>query len=104
MHTTLSRRGFFYKRITVTDQTFPSAPQIKFPFQATRVIIAFRNLKAQEVITFSFQRPDIDGEFFVDDLPLAMDGLSQGRLWFATNLSNQQNAEIRVWAWRGGGT
>lgn len=104
MGTIQSSRGFFYKRISITNDVFPSAPSIKFPFQATRVLIAFRNIKANEILTFSFKKPDVDGEFFPEDTPLAMDGLSEGRLWFKTNNTQNPDGEIRVWAWRGGGT
>lgn len=100
---TPSRRGFFYKRIAITATTFPSAPQIKIPFSATRILIVHRNLKAQEIISFSFLRPNLDGELFPDDTHLAMDGLIESRVWFFTNQTQNQNAEIRVWAWRGGG-
>lgn len=101
----ISNRGFFYKRISVTNIAYPSAPSVKLPFQATRVIIAHRNLKANEVISFSFQSPTepLDGELFSDDVPLTMDGLSEGRLWFKTSQVQNASAEVRVWAWRGGG-
>jgi len=101
--TTPSRRGFFYKRIPVNVDIFPNAPQIKIPFQATRILIVHRNLKAQEVISLSFLRPNLDGELFPDDTHLAMDGLSEGRLWFKTTETQNPNAEIRGWAWKGGG-
>lgn len=98
-----ANRGFFYTRIPITNNTYPSAPSVKIPFQATRVIIAQRNMKSQEILEFSFQKPAKDGELFDDDSPIAMDGLSEGRLWFKTSETNNPGAEVRVWAWRGGG-
>lgn len=98
----LSNRGFFYKRILVTNLVYPSAPSIKIPFQATRIVIASIGLKPNENIEFSFQKPNLDGELFQDDGPLAFDGLSEGRLYFLA-VNPGGSAEVRVWAWRGGG-
>jgi len=96
----LGNRTFFYERQTISVTAFPSDAQFKFPFLATRVLIAVRNLKAQEFITFSYNGTDTDGELFPDDAPIAFDGVGQGKLWFKSN--QNQAAEIRVWAWRGG--
>ncbi len=100
----LSNRGFFYKRVPVINPTYTSTPSVKITFQATRIIIAHKNLKASEIISFSFLNPNLDGELFSEDVPLAMDGLSEGRLWFKTSNIVNPGAEVRVWAWRGGGT
>lgn len=98
-----SNRGFFYKRLLITVNSFPNAPQVKLPFQATRIMLASRNLKSLEIISFSLLKPDLDGEIFCEDSPIAMDGLSEGRLWFKTTETSNQTGEIRIWAWRGGG-
>jgi len=92
-------RNFFYTELDVSVTAFPSTAQIKFPFQATRVIIAM-NGKAD--LHFSFQKPNIDGRLVPDDAPLAMDGLSEGRLWFKKVAVGPAVLAIRVWAWRGG--
>ena len=97
----MGTRTFHYERQDIVVLNFPSDAQFKFPFLATRVMIAARNLKAQEIISFSYNGVDLDGEIFPDDTPIAFDGLQQGKLWFKSNL--QQNAQIRMWAWRGGG-
>jgi len=90
----LGGRNFFYKRIDVTDTDFPSAAQLNFGFQATRVIIV--NDGNGPALTFSFSRPNVDGELFKDDGPLVFDGVGVGKLWFKAPLETS----VRVWAWR----
>lgn len=101
----MSNRGFFYNRKIITATIYPSEQQFKFPFLATHILIAFRNLKNQEIIEFSFNRVEQDGELFPGDGPLSMDGLSKNRIWFKTNQFGQNAAaEIRIWAWHRGGS
>lgn len=98
----MSTRGFFYIRIPVSNTAFPSAPQIKLPFQATRIVLAPLFVKQNEIIQFSYLAPNLDGELMTNDLSVAFDGLSEGRIWFRV-VTPSSTAEIRVWAWRGGG-
>ncbi len=99
----MATRGFFYTRIPISNATFPSTASIKFPFQATRVLIATRGVKQNEIVEFSFQGTALDGELFPDDGPIGLDGLSEGRIWFRSTIPSTPTAEVRVWAWRGGG-
>lgn len=88
------RRNFFYQRLNVTDLDFPDQEQLAFGFQATRVIIV--NDGPASSLTFSFLRPNVDGELFADDGPLILDGVGVGKLW----LKVDQPGDVRVWAWR----
>lgn len=100
MHRTTGNRTFFYKKLSVGAQangSFPSQAQIKFPFQATHVIIS--NDSDQTDLTFSFNTPDIDGELFKKEQPVTFDGISVGKLWFFKE-TDKPNAQVRVWAWR----
>lgn len=100
MSTVAGKRTFFYSKISVgaqADGAFPSQAQIKIPFQATHVIISNDSDKTD--VTFSFNRPNIDGELLKKEQPITFDGLSIGKIWFFKTLGGE-NAQVRVWAWR----
>lgn len=100
MHQTIGQRTFFYKKISVGAQAngvFPSNAQIKFPFQATHVIITNDSDKTN--LTFSFNRPDVDGELLKKEQPVTFDGISAGKVWFFKE-ADKENVQVRVWAWR----
>ena len=90
----LAKRNFFYFRDTVTDISFPSSPQIKLPFEASRIIMV--NDSADQVLSWSFQKPNLDGELLCTDSPIVFDGLNEGRVWFKA----PADCEYRIWAWR----
>lgn len=90
-----SGRNFFYKNVQITDIAFPSTPQIKLPFMASKVIISN---DSDLQVDFSFLKPNLDGELFCEDGPITFDCLGEGRLWF----KSPGTAGVRVWAWRGG--
>lgn len=93
---TASKRSFFYKKLSVTASAFPDEPQLKFGFDATRVIIV--NDHEDSTLTWSFLNPNIDGELFCADGPISFEGISEGRLWLKTSFEG--SAQVRVWAWR----
>lgn len=86
-------KNFFYNRSEIGLTEFPDEAQVKIPFQATRLIIS-NDSDAQ--VDISFKRPSLHGELFKDDSPLVLDGVSVGKIW----IRSQQNASVRVWAWR----
>jgi len=89
-------RTFFYEpSLTITATAFTSAPDLRFPFTANRVILS--NDSDTNIVTFSFLAPNIDGELFCTDGPIVFDWLNQDRLWFKVNSGD---AKIRIWAWR----
>lgn len=90
------KRTFFYKSISVNVAAFPDEAQIKLPFRANHVIIVNKN--KQETLTFSFQRPDVDGELDHLDGPIALDGVSVDKFWFKAPTG--KTISLRVWAWR----
>lgn len=93
-----TRRNIFYDRQTISVTDFPNAPQFKFPFDATRVLIDARNRSDDAVIVkFSFLNPELDGELFCEDGPLAFDELKEARMWLKVDTGS---ADVRVWAWR----
>lgn len=96
----MTKRNFYYKKLLVSETAFPDAPQINFGFQATRVIIANDGAGPTEdaFLTWSFLKPNIDGELFCADGPISFDGLTEGRLWL---MNSGSPIQIRVWAWRG---
>lgn len=87
-------RTFFYRKLSIAENEFPLEPQVRFPFLVTKAILV--NDSENQVVTFSFQHPHIDGELLCTDGPIALDWISQGRLWFKTT----GLAQMRVWAWR----
>lgn len=91
----ISRRNFFYLNTVISNLSFPNAPQIKLPFQASKIIIA--NDSDKSVLSFSFGIPDLDGELFCTDMPITFEGVGKGRLWFFTDGAPNK---LRVWAWR----
>jgi hypothetical protein len=99
----LGSRQKFYEDIAVTNSGFPSKATIIVPFQATHIILAPRNLKVNEIITYSFQGVDIDGQLLSEDGPFSFDGVSEAKIWFRTNQIQNASAAMRVWAWAGGG-
>lgn len=89
----MDSQNFFYKRAEIGSLEFPDEAQIKIPFQATRLIVS-NDSDAQ--VDLSFKHPSLHGELLKDDSPLVLDGVSVGKIWFRS----QQNASVRVWAWR----
>lgn len=59
-------------------------------------------LGEKEIVSFSFRKPELHGEFDCADDALVMDDVTQHRIWAKTNIVNS-DAQLRVWAWRGGG-
>lgn len=96
---TASRRSFFYKKLVVSATTFPDAAQVQFGFDATRVIICNDGAGPNEdsFLTWSFLKPNVDGELFCADGPISFDEISEGKLWLKTDTNPIQ---IRIWAWR----
>lgn len=99
MTTVNSKRNFFYKKLLIDTTAFPSAAQMVFGFQATRVIVCNDGAGSNEDshLAFSFLQPNLDGELFCADGPITFDGLAEGRLWLKTSANPIQ---VRVWAWR----
>ena len=93
---TPGKRNFFYKNIEVTDvASFPQTPQVVFGFQATKVLIS--SDAENDELSFSFQRPYVDGELFTNDNPIALDWVGVGKAWFFYKVGA---GRIRIWAWR----
>lgn len=91
-----SKRNFFYRRISVNSSSFPSRAQIEIPFLATHLILT--NDSDTQPISFSFLNPDIDGELFKKEQPIAFDGISVNKVWFFR--TGSKPVQVRVWAWR----
>ena len=99
----VSGRNFFYKRITVSNNTFDANLKVDFGFQASKVMIV--NDHPEATLSFSFRvnaTPNLDGELFGPaDGPLAFDNVGEGRMWFHKD-ADDEDIQVRVWAWRGG--
>ena len=76
---------------------FTEEPQIKFPFTATHIIIIARSTTDNGKVEFSFLRPDLDGEIYCYEGPLAMDDVFESRLWCKSSTSGMK---LRVMIWR----
>jgi len=93
-------RNFFYKRISVTEESFPSVAQIDFCFLATHVNITLDgDNNGEGILHFSFRKPHLDGELFCTDEPWVSDGISEGKLWFRKPVGGK-DVQVRIWAWR----
>lgn len=90
-----TKRRFFFEELTVNVTAFPEQPQMKFGFQATHVIVTN---DSKHSLDFSFLKPNLDGRLYEKDGPLALDGLSEGRMWFKVEDATKP-VKFRVWAW-----
>ena len=90
-------KGFYFIEKEVTVGAFTDAPDIKFGFQATHVIITN---DTKNTLFFSFLKPDLDGILYEKDGPLALDGLAEGRMWLRAEAGKP--TKVRIWAWARG--
>ena len=91
----LVKRKFFYEKISVSDSSFPSTPQVHFPFTAHHIILSTNNEEGIGLF-FSFNGIDIDGELNCSDGPLVFDGMEENRIW----LKSSAVVGVKIWGWR----
>ena len=89
------RRDHYYERITVTALEFTDSPDVKLSFTILNGGMMIMN-DSDEIISFSFNGEDIDGEIEPNDKWWAMDRLKQSRIWFKTTTPG---SKIRLVAW-----
>ncbi len=92
----MGNRAFFYKRVSVVDTDFPNTAQIILPFTANHLVIVSKS--DNQTISFSFSKPELDGELDSSDGPIALDGVSVGKIWLKRAGDDPQT--VKVWAWR----
>jgi len=98
------RNNFYYTRIIINDASYSKEPSILFPFTPTHMIISrrpdcFDSQILQWAVRCPRQGDEVDGELFMDDGPLALDGGNWTSLWLKGEFLSQP-MEVRVWAWR----
>ena len=91
----MSQKKLFYDRLEITDTAFPNKAQFIFPFTAGKVIIV--NDTVGITVSFSISLPDLGGELFCGDGPIAFDGLGCDKIHCKVDSAV---AQVRVWAWR----
>lgn len=100
---TSRKRSYFFKILNIPSSIteFQDAADIRFGFTPTRIIIV--NDDTESDLSFSFQKPNLDGLLKKSDGPLVLDEISETQLWFKQSQTNAgKDVSVRVWAWSGG--
>lgn len=78
--------------------------KLEFPTNLTSIIIV--NDDEKNIIEFSFNGQDLDGEMFSDDGAISQDCTSEGYLYLRlpadADLKVDELIQVRIWGWRGG--
>jgi len=99
----LTNRNFFYERLTITADSFPSKSQIEFCFRATHVNITLDgDANGDGEVHFTFRKTEgisHGGELYCTDGPWVADGVGEDKIWFKKPAGGV-DIQVRVWAWR----
>ena len=91
---TAEGRNHFYERSTISNIEFASTPTWKWNFTANHLIIV--NDSRENILKFSFNGEDLDGEIFPKDKSLTLNWKLASRIWIATSAPD---LPYRIWTW-----